>query len=233
MIKIVEKLIKFRHIVVLFLVFFIIAGFGAYWIIPKQENPNTNLPAALITTIYPGATSVEVEEFVTKKLENRISEIPNIDLLNSYSYNSASIVVVMFEISVDPDESLMELKSAIDDVKSDLPPLAMSPVIQTDLADVPQFILSLSNDDYRLSDLGEYASSIASELLRLDGVRKVDVVGKGEKQVIIDVDIDDLYLYRISIENIVQLLQAQNLTIPSGSINYQDTTINVQTPATL
>jgi multidrug efflux pump len=232
MIKIVEKLIKFRHIVVLSLVFFILAGMGAYWVIPKQENPNTNLPAALITTIYPGATSVEVEEFVTKKIESRLSEIPNIDLLNSYSYHSASIVVIMFDISADENEALAELKDAIADVSHDLPPLAMTPVVQTDLVEVPQFIVSLSNDTYELSDLADYATSMANDLLRVDGVRKVEVVGKGDKQVIIDVNLDDLYLYKISIENIVQLLQAQNLTIPSGAIDYQDSRINVQTPAT-
>ncbi len=232
MIKIVEKLIKFRHIVILFLVFFVVAGIGAYWVIPKQENPNTNLPAALITTIYPGATSVEVEEFVTKKIESRLSEIPNIDLLNSYSYNSASIVVVMFDIAADENEALAQLKDAIDEVSLDLPPLAMTPNVQTDLVDVPQFIIALSNDTYQLSDLADYANSMASDLLRVNGVRKVDVVGKGIKQVMINVNLDDLYLYQVSIENIVQLLQAQNLTIPSGAIDYQDSKINVQTPAT-
>lgn len=230
--KFVQKLIVYRHIVVLSLVFFVIGGFAAYWVIPKQENPNTNLPAAMITTIYPGATSMEVEEFVSKKIENRLFEIPGIDVLNSYSYNSASIVVVMFDVSSNEKEAIALVNQAIDDVKGDLPPLALTPEVQSDLADVPQFILSLSNNTYDLSDLADYAQTMADRLVGIDGVTRVDVVGKGNQQVVIDIDIDDLYLYKISIENIVQLLQAQNLTIPSGSIDYENSKINVQTPAT-
>lgn len=230
--KIVEKFIKFRHIVVIILVFFIFAGIGAYFAIPKQENPDTNLPAALITTIYPGATTMEVEEFVSKKIENKLYELPNIDMLKSFSFNSASIVIVMFEVDADPKVSLDLVNQALEEVKVDLPPLAYDPQIDTDLADVPQFILSLSNPNLELSDLALYGEGIADQLLPLSGVIRVDVLGKGTKQVEIDVNIDDLYLYKISIENIVQLLQAQNLTIPSGSIDYEDGKINVQTPAT-
>lgn len=230
--KIVAKFIKFRHIVTLSLVFFVLAGIGSYLYIPKQENPDTNLPAAMITTIYPGATTLEVENFVSKKIENKLYELPNIDMLKSYSFNSASIVIIMFEVDVDLKESLDMVKQALDEVRADLPPLALEPQMDTDLADVPQFILALSNNDYELSDLAQYGESIADQLLPIDGVVKVDVIGKGIKQVEIDVNIDDLYLYKISIENIVQLLQAQNLTIPSGSIDYEDGKINVQTPAT-
>jgi multidrug efflux pump len=230
--KIVQKLITFRHIVVLSLVFFVAGGFAAYWIIPKQENPNTNLPAAMITTIYPGATSMEVEEFVSKKIENKLFELPGVDVLNSYSYNSASIVVVMFDVSSDEKQALELVNRAIEDVKSELPPLAMAPEVKADLAAVPQFILSLSNNTYDLADLSDYAQSMSDTLLNIDGVTRIDVIGKGNKQVVIDVDIDDLYLYEISIENIVQLLQAQNLTIPSGSIDYENSKISVQTPAT-
>ncbi len=230
--KIVEKLIKFRHIVILSLVFFVLAGFVTYWIIPKQENPNTNLPAALITTIYPGATSSEVEEFVSKKIENKLVELPDIDMLSSYSYNSASIVVIMFDVRADPDQSITMVRQALQEIANDLPPLAYEPEIQADLDAVPQFILSLSNNDYNLSDLNEYAKNMANELLLINGVTKVDVVGQGIKEVVVDVNIDDLYLYKISIENIVQLLQAQNLTIPSGAIDYGNSKINVLTPAT-
>src|SRR5690554_2939846 len=176
MTKIVEKLIKYRHIVIISLVFFILAGVSAYWVIPKQENPNTNLPAAMITTIYPGATSMEVEEFISKKIENKLYELPNIDMLNSYSFNSASIVVIMFEVDADSQESLNLVNKAIEEVKKELPPLAYNPEIETDLAEVPQFILSLSNNEYALSDLADFGSNVADELLSIDGVTRVDVV---------------------------------------------------------
>ena len=78
--KLVKLFIVKRQIVLLSLVFFIFFGMYSYYLIPKQENPNTNLPAALITTVYPGATSTEVEEMVTKKIEDKLSRLAGIDV---------------------------------------------------------------------------------------------------------------------------------------------------------
>ncbi len=230
--KLVKLFILKRQIVLLSLIFFVFFGMYSYYLIPKQENPNTNLPAALITTVYPGATSTEVEEMVTKKIEDKLSRLAGIDVLDSYSVNSASVVVIMFKIDVDADVAMAGVRELMADVQKELPPLAMESVIKSDLTEVPQFIISLSNDEYNMDDLVTYAQSIQTEIEQVNGVTRVDIDGNLEKQVVINVNIDDLYLYRVSMETIVGLLQAQNLTIPSGSIDYDDSKINVQTPAT-
>ena len=230
--KLVRLFINKRQIVLLSLAFVVFFGLYSYYLIPKQENPNTNLPAAMITTVYPGATSSEVEEMVTKKIENKLSRLQGVDVLNSYSVNSASVVVIMFKIDVDPEVAMAHVRQLMEDVQKELPPLALESVIKTDLTEVPQFIISLSNDKYDIDDLVSYAENIQMAIEGVSGVTRVDIDGNLEKQVVIEVNIDDLYLYRVSMESIVGLLQAQNLTIPSGSINYEDSKINVQTPAT-
>jgi multidrug efflux pump len=72
----------------------------------------------------------------------------------------------------------------------------MESVIKSDLTEVPQFIISLSNDEYDMDDLVTYAQSIQSEIEQVSGVTRVDIDGNLEKQVVINVNIDDLYLYR-------------------------------------
>lgn len=230
--KLVELFVRQRQIVIFSLVFVVAFGLYSYVMIPKQENPNTILPAALITTIYPGATSTEVEEMVTRKIEDKLNQLASIDLLSSYSVNSASVVIVMFSIDVDPQQAMMAVREAINDVQKDLPPLALPSDIRTDLADVPQFILSLSNDNYSIDDLVSYALEVQEAIEAVDGVVGVKIDGNLTKQVVINVNIDDLYLYRVSMETLVALLQAQNLNIPSGSIDYDGGSINVKTPAT-
>ena len=71
-----------------------ILGFYCYHISPKQENPDTSSPAAVITTIYPGASSYDVERYVTKPIEQAASLLSGIDEIESKSLNSASIVIV-------------------------------------------------------------------------------------------------------------------------------------------
>ncbi len=230
--KLAKLFIHNRQIVILSMVFVVLFGMYSYVTIPKQENPNTTLPAAMITTVYPGATSTEVEEMVTRNIENQLNQLPNIDLLRSYSVNSASVVIVMFEIHVDVGEAMTAVRDAVNDVQRELPPLALPSEVRTDLADVPQFILSLSNDQYTMDDLASYALEIQEAIESVSGVVRVDIDGGLDRQVVINVNIDDLYLYRISMETLVGLLQAQNLNIPSGSIDYEGSSINVKTPAT-
>lgn len=230
--KLARLFIHNRHIVILSMVFVVIFGAYSYIMIPKQENPNTILPAAMITTVYPGATSTDVEEMVTRKIETRLNQLPNIDELRSYSVNSASVVIVIFKIDVDPLQAMTAVREAVNDVQKDLPPLALASDVRTDLAEVPQFILSLSNDRYSIDDLASYAMEIQQALEAVSGVVRVEVDGNLTRQVVINVNIDDLYLYRISMETLVALLQAQNLNIPSGSIDYDSSSINVNTPAT-
>ena len=131
-----------RHLIIyIFTSLIAIMGIFAYFEIPKQENPNTNLPAALITTVYPGATSVQVESLVTDPLEKALSSLEKVDVMNSYSYNSASVIVVIFEIDADPETSISKLKDIVSKTQSSLPSLAYESTIDDDLISIPSFIL--------------------------------------------------------------------------------------------
>jgi multidrug efflux pump subunit AcrB len=232
MIRIINEMIKRKLIVILLLILWIFAGLYSYYIIPKQENPDTSLPGAIITTIYPGATSQEVEKMVTTKIEDAVNEVGSIQSLDSISMNSASIVIVLFNTDADGPTVLGSLREKISTISTSLPDMAYEPEIDTDLSTSPQFIISLSGADYSQEDLVTYAQEIKDSILDVDGVERIDIDGQLDKQVNVVCDIDALNLYNISIEDIVGLMKAQNLSIPSGSIEYESGIINVNTPAT-
>lgn len=232
MIRIINELIKRKVIVFILLGLWVVAGIYSYYIIPKQENPDTSLPGAIISTVYPGATSTEVEKMVTTKIEDAVNEVGSIQTLDSLSMNSASVVVVLFETDANPDEVLTLLRQKVSDIQASLPEMAYESVVNTELSVNPQFIIALSGEDYSQEDLVTYAEEIKEAVLNVDGVEKIDIEGQLAKQVNVVVDIDDLNLYNISIENIADLMKAQNLSIPSGSIQYESGIINVNTPAT-
>ncbi len=232
MIRIINEMIKRKVIVFILLGLWVLAGIYSYYIIPKQENPDTSLPGAVISTVYPGATSQEVEAMVTTKIEDAVNEVGSIQTLDSLSMNSASVVVVLFDTDADGDEVLSLLRQKISDVQNSLPEMAYESVIDTELSVSPQFIIALSGEDYSREDLVTYAEEIKEAVLDVDGVERIDIEGQLDKQVNVVVDIDDLNLYNISIENIADLMKAQNLSIPSGSIQYDSGIINVNTPST-
>ena len=83
--KLTKGLLHNRYIVVFFLAIIVLLGGISYYLVPKQENPDTSIAVALVTTIYPGASPEEVEEYVTDKLEDAIGQLANVDYTTSMS----------------------------------------------------------------------------------------------------------------------------------------------------
>ena len=225
--RFIKGLIKERAIVLFLMVLVSAYGLYSYYIIPKQENPNTTVAAAAITTIYPGASPEEVEKLVTDKIEEELKTIENIDYFTSMSMNSASAIVVMYNLDVKIEDVETTLRQKIADVQNSLPDMCQPSQVRTDLISNNQFIISLSSDTYSRSELAEYAKTIKSSLENVKDVASVKVEGEASRRVVVEADIDQLRQYGISIENILQLMQAQNLSIPAGSINYDSGTVNV------
>lgn len=224
-------LLKNRRIVVFLMLLIALAGLLAYYKIPKQENPSAVVAAAVITTIYPGASPEDVEQFVTNKLEDALAGLDRVQYTASMSMESASVITVMYKDDVYIDEVETKLRQTVEDVQPSLPATCMASTVRTDLVSDNAFIISLSGQGYTPQDLEAYADSVKTRLEQVEGVASVTVAGRQERQVVVEADIEQLRLYGVSIENILSLVQAQNLNIPSGSIGYAGGSVTVSTPA--
>ncbi len=227
----VKHIIERRRIVIFFCIVISFYGLYSYYVIPKQENPDVTVAVAVVQTVYPGAAPEEVLYYVTEKLEEEIAQLDRVDNYTSSSLNSVSIITVTYDMDATIEEVEPALRQAVEDVSPSLPELADAPIVITDLVDNNQFIFALSSDVYDIDELAEFGENVRSELLETNGVSSVEVSGRHERRVVVEADYEQLALYNISIDTISQLLQAQNLSIPSGSIDYESGRINVVTPA--
>ena len=225
--KLTKGLLHNRYIVVFFLAIIVLLGGISYYLVPKQENPDTSIAVALVTTIYPGASPEEVEEYVTDKLEDAIGQLANVDYTTSMSMESASAVIVYYTTDVTIDQVESKLRECVSDVQGDLPDMCQTSTVKTDLVSNNQFIISLSGEDYSSEELVAYADTIKDQLEDIDHVASVSIEGASTKQVVVEADIQKLQSYNVSIENILSLMQAQNLNIPAGSIAYDSGTVTV------
>ena len=225
--KLTKGLLHNRYIVVFFLAIIVLLGGISYYLVPKQENPDTSIAVALVTTIYPGASPEEVEEYVTDKLEDAIGQLANVDYTTSMSMESASAVIVYYTTDVTIDQVESKLRECVSDVQGDLPDMCQTSTVKTDLVSNNQFIISLSGEDYSSEELVAYADTIKDQLEDIDHVASVSIEGASTKQVVVEAAIQKLQSYNVSIENILSLMQAQNLNIPAGSIAYDSGTVTV------
>ena len=225
--KLTKGLLHNRTIVVFFLLIIVLIGGISYYLVPKQENPDTSIAIALVTTIYPGASPEEVEEYVTDKLEEEIGTLEHVDYTTSMSMESASAIIVYYDTSVAIEDVESKLRECVSDAQSELPDMCQTSAVNTKLVANNQFIISLSGEAYSTEELASYAKTIKDELESVEHVSSVSLEGVSKKQVVVEADIQKLQSYHVSIENILSLMQAQNLNIPAGSIDYDSGTVTV------
>ncbi|WP_027076307.1 efflux RND transporter permease subunit [Maribacter antarcticus] len=204
-----------------------IVGFYFYNLLPKQENPDIAVPVAMITTIYPGASLTDIEQLITNPIENAVNEISGFDKVESYSFNSASIVVVSLTNDAEVEKSWQELRRVINDIDNSIPKDAYKPYIDTKLIETAGMIISFSGENYNYEQLSAYAEVFQKQLSKVDGVTRFELIGKIPQEIEIKIDIAQLQKYPISIENVADIIKAQNVTFPAGAIKAENGQINV------
>ncbi|MBB6213970.1 multidrug efflux pump subunit AcrB [Anaerosolibacter carboniphilus] len=228
--KLIQQLIKERRVTLFLAVVIAVVGAYSYYLLPRQENPDVSVPVAMIITPYPGASPNDVKELVTSKIEDELAELDGYDKTIGVSKEGVSIVVVMFQDYVDSDKALQDVRNAVVDVQSDMPGGALPSQVDTDLIDTAGIIISLSGENYTYEQLASFGELFEDKLASIEGISKFSIEGELDKEVKVDIDVAKLNQLGISIVDISQILQAQNIEIPSGNIKYGDTKITVKTP---
>ncbi len=219
--------IKQSKITLFMTVVIAIIGGYFYYFLPKQENPDIAVPVAMITTFYPGATLIDIEQLITKPIENSVGEIADFERVDSYSFNSVSIVVVTLSNEANVEKSWQELRRVINYVQTVIPKDAYKPYIDTKLIETAGMIISFSGENYDFEQLSAYAEVFQKQLSKVKGITRFELIGKIPQEIEIIIDIAQLQKYPISIENIAQIIKAQNVSFPAGAIKTKNGQINV------
>jgi multidrug efflux pump subunit AcrB len=208
----------------------ILIGFGIYNYIvsPRQETPEITAPVALVSVVYPGASPEDIESLVTEKIEDEMSEIEGYDYSYSYSKNSIAVVILRLEYDTDINGAWDDLRQAMLDLQSDLPDECQTIQVNTDLTDTAGIIISMSSDRYTYNQLFDYAEGFKKTLSQVDGISRFDIVGKQEKELVIEIDDNKLSQFGLSYNDLVNLIKAQNIEIPSGTVGEGKDKINVK-----
>lgn len=217
--------------VTIFLSLFILAyGVYAYYFVPKQENPDTSSPAAQIITIYPGATASEVEELVTKKIENEVATLDGIENITSYSNPNVSVILITLNYEVDYKEQWDRMRVLLEGIRPELPANVLDYRVDTELTTSAGMIISLSGKNYSYEQLETMATYYKESLQQVDGIKRIDIEGGPEKELHVVLDSNRLSELPLSNKDVMDLIMAQNVSIPSGDIQTPYGKIGVKSP---
>lgn len=205
-------------IVTMFLV--IILGTVSFFKIPVTLIPELNPPIAVVVTNYPGASSTEVSEKLTKPLENSLSTSPGLKSMQSSSQEGANFILLMFDWSTDIDDVQLDIMQRIDQVP--VPEGSNSPrFMKFDPSQFPVIQLSLRTISEDV-DIRNIAEQLETELRRTKGVASVTVSGKLVEEVQVILDQKKLEDSGLVQEDIVQAIQANNVSMPGEPIETED-----------
>jgi multidrug efflux pump subunit AcrB len=201
------------------LLMFAMIGAGIYtiYLIPKESSPEVIVPIGIVSTVYPGTSAADMEELVTNKLENNFESLDEVKKITSTSRDGVSVITVEFAASADVDESIDQIKDAVELAKPDLPADAFDPTVtEVNFADQPIHVISISSDldPVSFTQLGE---NLEEEFKKVAGVSRVDVSGTRDREVQVVVDSASLANYKLSIGDVVAALQGANLSLPIGT----------------
>jgi len=222
----IYTIIKNWRFTLFFTVMAIALGIYSYYMVPKQESPDVSAPFAIIKTIYPGASPEDVEKLVTRVIEEKVIETPGYKTSQSFSKNSISVVVLELNNDVDVKESWNELRRILDDAQKEIPSECQEIDADTELSETAGMIISLSGDGYSYEQLTAFADQFKNELSKVSGISRFTVDGVQKKVAKVEVHAAELNQYALSLEDIYNLLQIQNLQIPSGSLSDGNVKIN-------
>ncbi|MEM7586058.1 MAG: efflux RND transporter permease subunit [Acidobacteriota bacterium] len=195
------------------------AGISSFLGLPQSEDPGFLIRVAVVQTIFPGASPERVEQLVTDKLEKVIQEIPELDFVSSQSKTGVSIINVNIrEEYTDLRPIWDNLRRKIDDARGDLPDDIQGPFVNDEFGDVFGIVVTISGDGYSYAEIKEVADEVRDELLLLEDIAKVEIFGAQEERVFVEYNNARLAEYGLSPIQLQQLLQAQNIIIPGGSI---------------
>jgi len=227
--KIAKNFISSKLTVLLMIVFMVIGVYSSF-LIPREEEPQIDVPMADIFVGYPGASPTEVESRVVKPLEKIISNIKGVEYVYSTSMKEQGMVIVQFYVGEDIERSFVKLYNEIFKNMDKMPQGVTMPLVKTRaIDDVPMLGLTLwseSYDDYRLKLI---AQELTDEIEKVNDVAITHKIGGRNRQLRVVLDKDKLSASGLDFLSVSEMIKANNQQLSAGKFNKNDTEFIVNT----
>lgn len=227
--KIAKGFINSKLTVLLMIVFMVIGVYSSF-LIPREEEPQIDVPIADIFVGYPGASPAEVESRVIKPLEKLISNITGVEYVYSTAMKEQGMVIVQFYVGEDIERSFVKLYNEISKHMDIMPRGVTFPLVKTRaIDDVPILGLTLWSETYDDYQLKQIAQEVTDEVEKVKDVAITQQIGGRNRQLRVVLDKDKLSASELDFLAVSEMIKANNQQLSSGSFNKNDTEFLVNT----
>jgi hydrophobe/amphiphile efflux-1 (HAE1) family protein len=195
----------------------VVLGLLGYRRLGTDLYPDVSFPFVTIRTIYPGASPEDVEEMVTRPIEDSVASISGVDKVFSSSRENVSLVFIQFKMSADLSQAVQNARDKVGIAQGSLPLGAEQPVIaQYDINAQPVLVFSAAAGEDPVALRDRFDDQVKPRLEQLDGVAAVNVLGGGEPEISVELFRDRLEALQLSPGQVFARIQGEHLNLPGG-----------------
>ncbi len=209
---------------ILIFVALIVIGLYSLTQLPVDLYPEIELPFIGVVTTYPGASASDIETNVTRPVEDAVNSVSNLKELTSTSSDGLSVIFMNFEYGTNLDEASNDIRSNLSFIENYLPEDSENPMIMKfNSSMMPIIFYAITAEESYMGLNKILDEKIVNPLNRIEGVGSVNLAGVPGRKVYIDVDPRKMEAYNLSIEQIGNILRAENMNVPAGYIEMGQT----------
>lgn len=218
----VKASLKYPQVTITVLVLVFIIGVHSLFNMPRREDPKITIRTGLVMAVYPGANSAQVEEQVTKKLEQYLFQFEEVKKEKTFSTSRDGMSVINVELEENvknTDIFWSKLRHELMVAKVlDLPVGVKGPFVNSDFGDTEALVIGIESDSADYAQLKEYTQKLEDAIRTIPAVSKIKRIGEQKEQIRVSSSSERLAQYGISLPQVVAVLQSQNAINPTGDI---------------
>jgi len=218
--RIYESAVKKPVTTALIFVALVVLGLFSFSRLSVDLYPEIELNAVTVMTTYSGASAMDIEQNVTKRLETSLSTVTDLKRISSTSKDNISLITIEFEYGTNMDEAINDVRSILDMQRNYLPEECDNPVVFKFSADMMPIMFISANSDVSSKALYKILEDkVANPINRIDGVASTSISGAPQREIQISTDPNKMQAYGITVEQIANLISMENRNIPGGTID--------------
>lgn len=233
--NIIRSFIAHKKLIYIVVSCFIAAGVVGLFFINKDEFPSFEIKQGLVAGIYPGASAAEVEDQLTKPLEEALFSFSEVSRENTYSYSRDGVCYIFVDLTVPAkkkDEAWSKIKLGLESVKMTLPAGVLAVTVLDDFSSVSSMLIAVESRDKGYPELLDYAEALSTRLREIPEMADVSIIGSQSEEIAVTADFEKLSSYGISPSSILFDYQTSGLQVPGGtfSTDYVNSPLHVTSP---
>ncbi len=217
--NITEISIKRPSLIIVLFGVLILLGVIGFSNLSYELLPDFSQPVVVIKTMYPGAEPHEVENTVSRKIEDALSNLEGIDYMETYSLPNASVIIVNLKYGTNLDNTMQNAQRYIDNIKNELPDEVLSPQMsKVSPNDLPIMSISATSTLPATVFYQKMKDNFLPQIQQLNGVAEITMLGGEQREILVKVDQRKLKLYKIPLLQVVEAIKQSDVDVPAGKI---------------